>query len=64
MGDDRRTNDTSGTCRITSGWPSLSIPVLQLIGYLIGAALIGMVAAVWPAWRASRLNVPAAIAAD
>ncbi len=40
----------------------LSIPVLALTLSVIVAALAGVVAAVYPAWRASRLNVLAAIA--
>jgi putative ABC transport system permease protein len=48
----------------SDGFTTLSIPALQLAGYLIGAAVIGMAAAVWPAWRASRLNVLGAIAAE
>ncbi len=48
----------------SDGFTTLSIPVAQLAGYLVGAALIGMLAAVWPAWRASRLNVLGAIATD
>jgi putative ABC transport system permease protein len=46
----------------SDGFSTLSIPVAQLVAYLAGAALIGVVAAVWPAWRASRLNVLNAIA--
>ncbi|HKB31999.1 MAG TPA: FtsX-like permease family protein [Streptosporangiaceae bacterium] len=48
----------------SDGFTTLSIPVLQLAGYLAGAALLGMVAAVWPAWRASRLSVLSAIAVE
>jgi putative ABC transport system permease protein len=46
----------------SDGFSALSIPVAQLVAYLAGAAVIGIVAAVWPAWRASRLNVLTAIA--
>ncbi len=48
----------------SDGFTTLSIPVGQLLGYLVGAALIGMLAAVWPAWRAARLNVLNAIATE
>ncbi len=48
----------------SDGFTVLSVPVLQLTAYLVGAALIGMVAAVWPAWRAARLNVLSAIATE
>jgi putative ABC transport system permease protein len=40
----------------------LSVPTPTLVGYLILAALIGVLAALWPAWRASRLDVLKAIA--
>ena len=48
----------------SDGFTTLSVPAAALAGYLAGAALIGMVAAVWPAWRASRLNVLGAIATE
>ncbi|MGE5291658.1 MAG: ABC transporter permease [Micromonosporaceae bacterium] len=48
----------------SDGFSALSIPVPQLVAYLAGAAVIGVVAAVWPAWRASRLNVLNAIAIE
>jgi putative ABC transport system permease protein len=41
-----------------------SIPVGQLIGYVLFAIVIGIVAALYPAFRASRLNVLDAIATD
>ena len=40
----------------------LSIPAPTLVGYLVLAALIGVLAALWPGWRASRLDVLKAIA--
>lgn len=40
----------------------LSVPVPTLLLYLVLSAVIGVVAAVWPAWRASRLDVLKAIA--
>jgi putative ABC transport system permease protein len=46
------------------GFTTLSVPVPPLIGYLAAAALLGVLAAVWPAWRASRLGVLDAIAAE
>ncbi len=39
-------------------------PVGQFIGYVIGAGVIGVLAALFPAWRASRRPVLAAIAAE
>ena len=44
------------------GIDHLSIPAGQLIGMLIVAALLGVVAAIWPARRAAKLNVLEAIA--
>jgi putative ABC transport system permease protein len=43
------------------GIDRFSIPVGQLIVMLIAAALIGIVAAIWPARRAAKLNVLEAI---
>lgn len=40
----------------------VSIPYGQLVGFVVAAGLAGVVAAWWPAWRASRLNVLQAIA--
>lgn len=48
----------------SDGFTALSVPAAQLLGYLAGAAVIGMVAAVWPAWRAARLDVLNAIATE
>ncbi|MEV4631142.1 FtsX-like permease family protein [Micromonospora sp. NPDC049523] len=39
----------------------VALPYLQLVGFLVAAALAGVLAAAWPAWRASRLNVLQAI---
>jgi putative ABC transport system permease protein len=44
------------------GFERFAIPTGQLIGMLIAAALLGVVAAIWPARRAARLNVLDAIA--
>jgi putative ABC transport system permease protein len=46
------------------GISSLSVPVGTLVGYLVVAALVGVLAAVGPARRASRVDVLEAIAAD
>ncbi|MCO6007783.1 FtsX-like permease family protein [Actinoallomurus purpureus] len=40
----------------------LSVPVPTLVGYVVLAAVIGVLAALWPAWRASRMDVLKAIA--
>jgi putative ABC transport system permease protein len=40
----------------------LSVPVPTLLVYVVLSAVIGVLAAVWPAWRASRLDVLKAIA--
>ncbi|MFV2011766.1 MULTISPECIES: ABC transporter permease [unclassified Micromonospora] len=39
----------------------VSVPVGQLVGFVVAAALAGVIAAWWPSWRASRLNVLQAI---
>ncbi|WP_161794526.1 ABC transporter permease [Demequina globuliformis] len=46
------------------GFDGVTIPWVWLIVYTVAAAIAGVLAAVWPAWRASRLNILAAIAAD
>lgn len=46
------------------GISQLSIDVGQLVLFVVLAALGGVVAALWPAWRASRLNVLGAIASE
>jgi putative ABC transport system permease protein len=43
------------------GINTLTIPVGQLVAMLIVAALLGVVAAIWPARRAAKLNVLEAI---
>ena len=40
------------------------VPVSNLIVFLVLAALLGLVAASWPARRAAKLDVLAAIAAE
>ena len=42
----------------------ISVPLVQLVEFLIGAAVLGLVAASWPARRAARLDVLAAIATE
>jgi putative ABC transport system permease protein len=44
-----------------SGVASLSVPVASLIGFLLLSALLGLAAGTWPARRAARLDVLAAI---
>lgn len=41
-----------------------SVPVGQLINLIVVAAIAGVIAAIYPAWRGSRLNVLAAIATE
>jgi putative ABC transport system permease protein len=47
-----------------NGVASLAVPVASLIGFLILSALLGLGAATWPARRAARLDVLAAIAVE
>jgi putative ABC transport system permease protein len=47
-----------------SGVPDISIPLPSLIVFLILAALLGLAAATWPARRAAKLDVLAAIASQ
>ncbi|NYI94563.1 putative ABC transport system permease protein [Streptomonospora nanhaiensis] len=42
----------------------LDVPAGQLVGLLGVAVVIGVLAALWPAWRASRLDILRAIAAE
>jgi len=46
------------------GITGFAIPWLNLAIYTVVAIIAGVVAAVWPAWRASRLDILKAIAAD
>jgi putative ABC transport system permease protein len=48
----------------SQGVNDTSIPVLQLIGYLVIGVLAGITAAWWPARRAAKLNVLGAIATE
>jgi putative ABC transport system permease protein len=47
-----------------SGIEVLSVPYVQLFIFVVLAALVGVLAAVWPARRAARLDVLKAITAD
>ncbi len=42
----------------------LVVPVGQLVAFVVAAAVIGVLAAVWPAFKASRLSVLRAIASE
>jgi putative ABC transport system permease protein len=44
------------------GITELRVPVIQLIIFLVVAGLVGVLAALWPAWRAAKLDVLRAIA--
>lgn len=46
------------------GITEVAIRYAGLVGFLVLAALLGLVAASWPARRAAKLNVLAAIAVD
>ncbi|MDE0572406.1 FtsX-like permease family protein [Demequina sp. B12] len=46
------------------GFDGVTIPWIWLIVYTVLAAIAGVLAAIWPAWRASRLDILQAIAAD
>jgi len=48
----------------SQGITALTIPVGQLIVYIVLAGIFGVFAALWPAWRAGRLDVLAAIATE
>ena len=50
------------TALADEGISELTIPVVQLVIYLVVAGLIGVLAALVPAWRAARLDVLQAIA--
>ena len=47
-----------------NGVTSISVPVASLIVFLVLSALLGLAAATWPARRAARLDVLAAIAVE
>ncbi|WP_245667903.1 ABC transporter permease [Actinomadura macra] len=46
------------------GLSELSIPIGTLVIYLVVAAVIGVFAALWPAWRAGRMDVLKAISTE
>ncbi len=46
------------------GITEITVPVVRLVEFLVLAALLGLVAASWPARRAARLDILAAIAAE
>ncbi|MFN3865655.1 MAG: ABC transporter permease [Demequina sp.] len=46
------------------GFDGATIPWMWLVIYTVLAAIAGVLAAIWPAWRASRLNILEAIATD
>ena len=46
------------------GFDGVAIPWAWLVVYMVLAAIAGVLAAIWPAWRASRLDILQAIAAD
>jgi putative ABC transport system permease protein len=47
-----------------NGVTALSVPVASLVVFLVLSAVLGLAAATWPARRAARLDVLAAIATD
>jgi putative ABC transport system permease protein len=47
-----------------SGVTTLSVPIASLTGFLVLSALLGLAAGTWPARRAARLDVLAAIATE
>jgi putative ABC transport system permease protein len=49
---------------VSAGLSNLGVPAAQLIVFLVLSALLGVVAATWPARRAARLDVLAAIASE
>ena len=42
----------------------VSTPWVNLVVFLVVAAIVGVLAAAWPAWRASRMDVLQAIATE
>jgi putative ABC transport system permease protein len=46
------------------GVTNIAVPVGSLIGFLVLSALLGLIAATWPARRAAKLDVLAAIASE
>jgi putative ABC transport system permease protein len=48
----------------SQGVTSTVVPYSSLVVFLVLAALLGLLAATWPARRAAKLDILAAIAAD
>jgi putative ABC transport system permease protein len=46
------------------GLSELSVPVTTLVMYVVVGAVIGVLAALWPAWRAGRMDVLKAISTE
>ncbi|WP_062380677.1 ABC transporter permease [Demequina pelophila] len=46
------------------GFDTVTVPWMWMAIYTIAAAVAGILAAIWPAWRASRLDILKAIATD
>jgi putative ABC transport system permease protein len=46
------------------GITALSFPILRMVAFIFVAAVAGVIAAIWPARRAARLNVLDAIASE
>lgn len=49
---------------VDDGITELAIPWVQIVVFLVLAAIIGVLAALWPAWRASRMDVLRAIGSE
>ena len=47
-----------------NGVTNLTVPIPSLIGFVILAGVLGLIAATWPARRAANLDVLAAIATE
>jgi putative ABC transport system permease protein len=46
------------------GLTVVATPWISLLAFLVVAAVLGVLAAAWPAWRASRLDILGAIATE
>ena len=53
---DRRSGSSSAACSSRASTSSLLVPVGQLIVFGIAAVIVGIVAAIFPARRAAKLN--------
>ena len=47
-----------------NGVANIAVPIPSLIGFVILAGVLGLIAATWPARRAANLDVLSAIAAE